>query len=693
MASTFAPRLLEVTTTPRGVPVLPEVYWMRAVSSPLAGSGGGGGARVSVRGSIKGRAGSSSPESRRCAAVRRSASTAEGAASRTTLVSRFTNAAGRANPSSEGSGTGTAPSALAPRNASRKARPVGRQSSTRSPRPRPLRASAAAQVPAPRVHSAKVTGSSRNEPRDALCRRWTAMRSGSCAARARSRVAIGSDIRDQSLHQPGAEAPPQARGGEPAAVQLIGNQRAVPVQHAEGLQPIEGVAAHAALGKLELAPHRLGEERGDAGPDALEHQILHLREDLAGQGLRERLAQLLAVGEVARLVLEVDAEDGGEERLARLGQQGRDQRRRGPLEHHLADQQLHLGRGAILDRLQRRAQPPAGRIEDAGLLRQVPLQGEEVLGLLLRHHREELAVRGPLAGGEDHHLRDQVFAAPFAGEQVGEVEAGLAEDERPLVPRGHAFEGAEAAGEEALVREGAALRIDLELPGKAVERPRVLQRGIDQGGDPVHAVTACSDTATVVPRPGSLSTRTVPCCAATSSWTMERPRPVPEPGGLVVKKGSKIRERFSLEIPQPLSTTEISTRSPVRKAAIFTSPPSGATACTALWTMFRITWKRSCGFARTTSPSISCTIRTPFGVCGATIFTASGTTSASFTEAAASPLCLRPKRSSCRVTAVIRSTLSSMSASIGPAESLVPTRGRSSERFPRRKWSGLFISW
>jgi hypothetical protein len=37
------------------------------------------------------------------------------------------------------------------------------------------------------------------------------------------------------------------------------------------------------------------------------------------------------------------------------------------------------------------------------------------------------------------------------------------------------------------------------------------------------------------------------------SRLMGRPRPVPSPTGLVVKKGSKMRSRFSGAIPQPLS--------------------------------------------------------------------------------------------------------------------------------------------
>src|SRR5882762_5261704 len=691
IASTLAARLAAVMTTPRGVPVLPDVYWIRAGSSPVAGSGSGPTAGSRVRGSISGREGWRRPESRRYAAVLLSANTAEGAASCTTLVSRFTNAAGRANPSSEGSGTGTAPMIEAPRKQSRNARPVGTQSRTRSVLPRPLRLRAAAQVPAPRTHSPMVTPSSRNAPRAALRKRWTAMRSGSLVARARSRAVMDSGIADQSSDQTTPETPAEPGSGEPASLELIRHERAVPMQDAEPFQPLERVPAHAPRRQAQLAPDRFCEQRSDAGPHALEHQVLHLRHHPSGEDLRERSAQLVAVGQVPGLVFQVDAQHRGQQRLARLGQEGGHQRGGRPLEHHLPDEQLHLRRCAVLDGLEGRSKREAGRVDHACFLREVPLQSEEVLGLLLRHDGEELPVRRPFLRRQHHDLRDQVLAAALPREKVGEVETGFAEDEGAALPDAHGPEGTQAPGEEALVRKHVPLRIHLQVPGQILEGPGLAQGGLDQRMDAAHGFPACSETATVVPRPGSLSTRTVPCWAATSSCTMERPSPVPEPGGLVVKKGSKMRERFSLLIPQPLSITESSTRSPLRAAAIRTSPLWGSTACTALWTMFRITWKRSCGLARTTSPSTCWTMRTPFGVCGAIIFTASGTTSESLTEADESELCLRPKRRSCRVMAVIRSTLSSMSASNGPAPSSA-SRLRKRARLPRRKWMGLFIS-
>lgn len=47
------------------------------------------------------------------------------------------------------------------------------------------------------------------------------------------------------------------------------------------------------------------------------------------------------------------------------------------------------------------------------------------------------------------------------------------------------------------------------------------------------------DTVKVV-FPGTLSTAIVPSCFVTIFWTMSSPKPLPSPGGFVVKNGSKI---------------------------------------------------------------------------------------------------------------------------------------------------------
>ena len=68
--------------------------------------------------------------------------------------------------------------------------------------------------------------------------------------------------------------------------------------------------------------------------------------------------------------------------------------------------------------------------------------------------------------------------------------------------------------------------------------------------------------------PGCVSTSIAPaCCLTTMSWLIDRPRPVPSPAGLVVKKGLNIFSRTSGGMPVPLSRMRISTRSPRLRVA------------------------------------------------------------------------------------------------------------------------------
>ena len=54
--------------------------------------------------------------------------------------------------------------------------------------------------------------------------------------------------------------------------------------------------------------------------------------------------------------------------------------------------------------------------------------------------------------------------------------------------------------------------------------------------------------------PGCVSTSIEPpCCLTIMSWLIERPSPVPSPGGLVVKNGLNIFSLTSGGIPVPLS--------------------------------------------------------------------------------------------------------------------------------------------
>ena len=66
-----------------------------------------------------------------------------------------------------------------------------------------------------------------------------------------------------------------------------------------------------------------------------------------------------------------------------------------------------------------------------------------------------------------------------------------------------------------------------------------------------------SMTFTEVPSPGALSMDTSPPHCSTMERTVASPRPVPEPGPLVVKKGSKAWASCSCSIPSPVSLTRI----------------------------------------------------------------------------------------------------------------------------------------
>src|SRR5215469_17629324 len=98
-----------------------------------------------------------------------------------------------------------------------------------------------------------------------------------------------------------------------------------------------------------------------------------------------------------------------------------------------------------------------------------------------------------------------------------------------------------------------------------------------------------------VPRPTKLSAASVPPCFSTTiERAIARPCPVPLPTSLVVKKGSKIRSRFSGGMPQPLSSNAISIhRSPcvvqMRISPVLASRPAASMACAALTMRLRKT--------------------------------------------------------------------------------------------------------
>jgi len=70
-----------------------------------------------------------------------------------------------------------------------------------------------------------------------------ATRSGSRAARSRSRTVIESGIADEPLHQPLSEPAAQARRREAAPLELIRDQRPVTVQHSEPFEAVDPISA------------------------------------------------------------------------------------------------------------------------------------------------------------------------------------------------------------------------------------------------------------------------------------------------------------------------------------------------------------------------------------------------------------------------------------------------------------------
>ena len=83
-------------------------------------------------------------------------------------------------------------------------------------------------------------------------------------------------------------------------------------------------------------------------------------------------------------------------------------------------------------------------------------------------------------------------------------------------------------------------------------------------------------------------------------WQTKRPRPVPSPTGLVVKKGSKMRASTASGMPGPVSSTSTTTVPPSRRARTRSSWPAlpASIACTALTSRLRNTCARRASMAR-----------------------------------------------------------------------------------------------
>ena len=122
-------------------------------------------------------------------------------------------------------------------------------------------------------------------------------------------------------------------------------------------------------------------------------------------------------------------------------------------------------------------------------------------------------------------------------------------------------------------------------PGGAVSAPSARRNGGALSGLNSRPGSAGGSSSRKVVPLAELSTSWIaPSCAAMMVWQIERPRPVPSPGALVVKNGSKMRSRALGGTPAPLSLTRTRTTCGVRSKVMRMSPlvrPLGI-ACSAL---------------------------------------------------------------------------------------------------------------
>src|SRR5262249_810820 len=112
---------------------------------------------------------------------------------------------------------------------------------------------------------------------------------------------------------------------------------------------------------------------------------------------------------------------------------------------------------------------------------------------------------------------------------------------------------------------------------------------------PLSDRTAGSQTVKTVPSPGWLATWMSLPLDFTRSRHMDRPRPVPQCAGLVLKKGSKIRGRTCSGMPDPVSRTAIATpgcSSWLEGAAVTsTRPPAGVASMAFVRRLISTCWR------------------------------------------------------------------------------------------------------
>src|SRR5690606_15088102 len=107
-------------------------------------------------------------------------------------------------------------------------------------------------------------------------------------------------------------------------------------------------------------------------------------------------------------------------------------------------------------------------------------------------------------------------------------------------------------------------------------------RGIAAAAAARSTSTTGSRTEKRAPPPDRFEAAIVPPKDLTTAWQIARPSPVPSPGCLVVKKGSKSRGRSAAAIPGPSSSTSsrISPASGAARTWIVPLPPIASAALT-----------------------------------------------------------------------------------------------------------------
>src|SRR3989442_9330912 len=91
-------------------------------------------------------------------------------------------------------------------------------------------------------------------------------------------------------------------------------------------------------------------------------------------------------------------------------------------------------------------------------------------------------------------------------------------------------------------------------PG-AAGREQDQQEGCGQAQRQAAGSPSGSSTTNEAPPSSQFAARSTPPSSVTIPYDTESPRPLPSPGGLVVKNGSKIRGSASSGIPGPVSRT------------------------------------------------------------------------------------------------------------------------------------------